>query len=155
MSARNETLERLQLIRGSPPEEPLRVLCHHDYLVGGMSISLDVKPDEALGQLLLTVGGPAPGLRVLDVVGPRPWIFSVKLADQRHEWEVDGLEALIDTLNIAYAPNPDVKALVQLGEWEDMLQVWALPKPTVSKLLAEEWFRPSNPVALERALAGA
>jgi len=40
-----------------------------------------------------------------------------------HEWEIDGLESLIDTLNRAFAPCR-VKALVLLGEWEDMLQVW-------------------------------
>ena len=46
-----------------------------------------------------------------------------------------------------------MKALVLLGEWEDMLQVWALPKLVVKQLLAEEWFRPSNTPGLTAALA--
>ncbi len=119
-----------------------------------MSISLDVKPDEALGQLLLTVGGPAPGLRVLDVVGSRPWTFSVKLANQRHEWEVDGLEALIDTVNIAFAPNPEVKALVQLGEWKTCFSCGRCPSRCRSCLQRSGFARP-NPISLERALARA
>jgi hypothetical protein len=152
MTPRAETLERLHLVRGAAPEEPLRFLCDRDYLVGGMSIAVDVKPDEALGRLLEAIGGIATTIRVLDVRGPRPWIFSLKLEGKEHEWEVDGLEALIDRLNVAFAAQPAVKALAQLGEWERMLQVWVLPKPLLAQLLEHEWFKPTNPRSLERAL---
>jgi hypothetical protein len=106
-----------------------------------MSIELDVKVDEALGPLLEAVGGPARTMKVLDIQGR---VFSVRLGPVQHEWELDGLESLVDTLNLAFAAAPEVKALVLLGEWEDMLQVWALPRPVVRTLLAHDWFRPSN-----------
>jgi hypothetical protein len=150
LESRAQTLERLQLLRKpQPPDEPLRTLCHHGYLSGGLSIALDVKIDEALGPLLETMGGAALMLRVLDIRGK---VFSVKLSEQQHEWEIDGLESLIDTLNRGFGAAPDVKALVLLGEWEDMIQVWAVPKGLVEQLLPLEWFKPSNPPGLKAAL---
>ena len=116
----------------------------------GLSIALDVKIDEALGPLLELMGGAAHQLRVLDIRGK---VFSVKLGQLQHEWEIDGLEALIDTLNRGFAASADVKALVLLGEWEDMIQVWAVAKPVVKQLLSLDWFRPSNPPGLKVALS--
>lgn len=149
MQTKAEQLADLKLLKKDrPPEEPLRALCHAGYLEGGLSIALDVKIDEALGPLLELIGGPARTLRVLDIQGP---VFSVKLGPVEHEWELDGLESLIDTLNRAFASS-EVKALVLLGEWEDMLQVWALPKMVVRQLMDREWFRPSNPPGLRAAV---
>ena len=145
MSQMTQHLTTLGLLRKEqPPDEPLRTLCHHGFLTGGLSIALDVKTDEALGPLLDEMGANRM-VRVLDIQG---LVFSVKLGAQEHEWEIDGLESLIDTLNRAFAPHPEVKALVLLGEWEDMLQVWALPKQVVASLWNEDWFKPSNPPGL-------
>ena len=150
MTNQTQRLEELQLLQKErPPQEPLRTLCHHGFLLGGLSIALDVKIDEALGPLLEAIGGPARTLRVLDIQGQ---VFSVKIGAVRHEWEIDGLESLIDTLNRGFSRSPEVKALVLLGEWEDMLQTWALPKPVVTALLKEEWFVPSNLPGLKAAL---
>ncbi len=150
MESRTQTLERLRLLRKpQPPDEPLRTLCHNGYLQGGLAIALDVKIDEALGPLLETMGGAAQTIRVLDIRGR---VFSVKLGAQEHAWEIDGLESLVDTLNRGFAGQGDVKALVLLGEWEDMIQVWALAKPVLQQLLALDWFRPSNPAGLKKAL---
>ena len=147
---RPEHLAALQLLKKErPPDEPLRTLCHHGYLVGGLSIALDVKIDEALGPLLALMGGPARTMKVLDIQGR---VFSVKLGAVQHEWDLDGLESLIDTLNRAFAGWADVSALVLLGEWEDMLQVWALPRPTVTALRVHDWFRPVNEPGLRVAL---
>jgi len=150
VESRGQTLERLQLLaKPQPPEEPLRILCHHGFLAGGLSIALDVKIDEALGPLLETMGGAAQTLRVLDIRGK---VFSIKLEAQQHEWEIDGLESLVDTLNRGFGASPEVKALVLLGEWEDMIQVWAVAKPVLRQLLPLDWFRPSNPPGLKAAL---
>ena len=150
MTNQTERLEQLQLLQKErPPPEPLRTLCHHGFLRGGLSIALDVKIDEALGPLLEAIGGPARTIRVLDIQGR---VFSVRIGAQQHEWEIDGLESLIDTLNRAFARSIEVKALVLLGEWEDMLQVWALPKPVVTGLLAEAWFVPSNVPGVKAAV---
>ncbi len=150
--AQNETLARLGLLRAAAPPDPLRTLCHHELLVGGVSIALDVKLDEALGPVLEAMGGDAPTLRVLDIRG-KPPVFSVKLGEVAHEWEIEGLEALIDTLNRAFKDHPQVKALVSLGEWEEMTQVWAVPKQRVRELLRCEWFKPPNRAALQAVLA--
>ncbi len=149
-AARADTLLALKLLaKPQPPDEPLRTLCHHGYLVGSRSIALDVKIDEALGPLLEVMGGAALTLRVLDIRGQ---VFSVKLGEKQHEWKIDGLESLVETLNRGFAPFPDVKALVLLGEWEDMIQVWALSKAVVPQLLPLDWFRPSNPAGLKAAI---
>ena len=115
-----------------------------------MSIALDVKIDEALGPLLEVIGGLARMIRVLDIQGP---VFSVRIGQQQHEWEIDGLESLIDTLNRAFADSAEVNALVLLGEWEDMIQVWAVGKPSLAGLLEHPWFKPSNPAGLKAALS--
>ena len=86
---------------------------------------------------------------MLDIQGR---VFSVRLGAQDHERELDGVETLIDTLNRTFAASAGVKALALLGEWEDMLQVWALPKDVARKLGRFEWFRPSPP-GLAAALA--
>lgn len=149
MATRADQLDALHLLRKGPvPDEPLRTLCHHGYLVGGLSIALDVKTDEALGPLLEEMGASRL-VRVLDIQG---LVFSVKLGAHQHEWEIDGLESLVDTLNRAFAGNSAVKALALLGEWEDALQVWVLPKAAAAKVSAYDWFRPSNPVGLSAAL---
>jgi len=99
---------------------------------------------------MLELTGEA-GLRVLDIRGH---VFSVRLDGKEHEWEIDGLEALIDTLNRRLAGRKDVKALVNLGEWEDMLQVWALPRDVVAELQKSDWFKPANPAGLKASLEG-
>ena len=153
LTDRTETLRQLKLLRGQPPDEPLRTLCHHDFLVGGLSIALDVRIDEALGPLLEAMGSAAPMLRVLDVRRGPPQVFVVKQSGVDHQWEVDGLETMIDTLNRAFASDPKVRALVLLGEWEDMIQVWAVGKPSLARLLDHGWFKPSNPAGLRAALS--
>lgn len=148
MTTAAQQLENLRLLRKErPPAEPLRTLCHHGYLKGGLSIALDVKIDEALGPLLELIGGAARTMRVLDIQGQ---VFSVKVGSTEHIWELDSLESLIDTLNRAFASSPEVKALALLGEWEDMLQIWALPKPMLPRLAEHPWFRPTNSVSLIR-----
>lgn len=134
--AQQRLLKKMQ-----PPDEPLRVLCHHGYLMGGLSIELDVKLDEALGPLLEVMGGPARTMKVLDIQGR---VFSVRIGRQLHEWEVDSLESLVDTLNVAFEREPEVKGLVFLGEWEDAQQVWAVSKNVLTELVKHPWFPPSR-----------
>lgn len=138
-------------MKGEAPDEPLRALCDHDFLVGGMSIAIDVKIDEALGPLLEAIGGGAPRIKVLDIQGTPP-VFTVVVGGQQHQWEIGGLEALADTLNQGFAADAGAKALVLLGEWEDMLQVWAVPKAALAELWRYDWFKPSNPKSLKRLL---
>ncbi len=112
-----------------------------------MSIAIDVKIDEAFGPLLEAIGGPAPMLKVEDITGD-PAVFTVLTGGKKHAWEIDSLAALLDTLNRGFGKDPSVKALVDLGEWEDMLQVWAVPKSALQTLRAHDWFKPSNPKGL-------
>lgn len=123
-------------------------MCDHEFLVGGMSIAIDVKIDEAFGPLLEAIGGPAPRIKVLDITGDPP-VFRVVVGGKEHHWEVGGLEALLDVLNRGFKAEPTVKALVSLGEWEDMLQVWAVPKAALAVLKLHDWFKPSNPAGLK------
>ena len=88
-------------------------------------------------------GGSAPRIRVLEIRGTPP-VFSVRIGKVAHVWEIDGLGTLVETLNLAFRDDAQAKELVLLGEWEDMLQVWAVPKALVGQLLGCDWFKPAN-----------
>ena len=152
------TLERLRLWRGSPAEAAgaphLPRLCAEGALEGGLSVALDVRPDEAFGALAAAAGGPARRLKVLDVRDrPEPRMVVSLGPDQSPEtWDVPDVRALVERLNALAAGEPRAHLVAVLGEWDDALQLWALPQSAVRALLKERDFRPENLAEL-RALA--
>ena len=146
------TLMRLQLLRGETPEEPLSLpkLCAEGALEGGLSVALDVRPDELFGALAVAVGGPARRLKVLDVRDrPSPRMV-VSLGGQTETWEVPDLAALVERLNARVARDPVARLTAVLGEWDDALQLWCLSRSALHALLVEREFRAENLAELRR-----
>lgn len=119
------------VVGDEPLPRSLRRACHDERLVGGLSLSLRALPDEVVGPLTYAMGGAARKLRVLDVRDGPPLMMEVAWATLHEKWDVEDVPALIHNLNSVFEAEGDVKTLVVLGEWEDMLQVWAVPKPRV------------------------
>ena len=57
--------------------------------------------------------------------------------------------ALVHNLNDLLREDPHGRAVAVLGEWEDMLQLWCLPKRQLAGLLREGSFEPRNRRQLE------
>ncbi|HYV48944.1 MAG TPA: hypothetical protein VFA20_28990 [Myxococcaceae bacterium] len=143
------TLLKLQLLKGEPPQEQVYLLrmCAEGSLVGGMSVALGVRPDELFGYLAALVGGVVRRLKVLDVRDePSPqMVMSYGPQETPVTWHVPNVRALVDHVNRLGAES----AVAVLGEWEDALQLWCLPRSALRELLQEPGFRPENLAELE------
>jgi hypothetical protein len=160
MGALRERLGRLGLLRrdasssdasslgegldeGEGPGALLR-LCEGGALEGGMSVALDVRPDELFGALCAAGGGRAREVRLVDV-RERPAIeLTVHFAGRDERWEVEGLEGLVHNLNDLLREDPRTRAIAELGEWGDALQLWCVEKRVLPRLLRERLFEPRN-----------
>lgn len=144
------TLRKLQLLRGETPEGPVHLLrmCAEGALVGGMSVALDVRPDEVFGHLASFLGGAVQRLKVLDV-RDEPGLQMVMSRGPQltpMTWQVPDVRALVDHVNGLGAE----RAVAVLGEWDDALQLWCLPRSALRALLREPQFRPENLAELKR-----
>lgn len=120
--------------RGALPRRLLQG-CHEGRLVGGLSIALGATPDEVVGPLTHAMAGAATRLKVHDVRTSRPMVMEVEWGELREKWELEGVEALVHNLNDLFRAAPAVKLVAVLGEWEDMLQLWALDRAALQRLL--------------------
>ncbi len=120
--------------RGALPRT-LLAACHGGRLDGALSISLRATPDEVMGALLHAQGGAARRVRLLDVRTTTPPVLEVGFDALHEKWEVEGVEGLIHNLNDLLRGEADARLLVVLGEWQDMLQVWALERAALRQLL--------------------
>jgi ethanolamine utilization protein EutQ (cupin superfamily) len=112
-----------------------------------------VTPDEALGPLVHAMGGAARRLRLEDVRASAPQVLEVSFGDLREKWEVEDVAGLVHNLNDLFRDEADVRLVCVLGEWEDMLQTWALPRDALRVLLeGRELDGASNAAMLRRLL---
>ncbi|MCI0574221.1 MAG: hypothetical protein L0Y66_26115 [Myxococcaceae bacterium] len=114
--------------RGEPEAVALLKLCHARLLEGGLSVALDVRPDELFGPLVAQMGGAARTVRVVDVRERPALELTVSFREHTERWEVEGLEGLVHNLNSLLAEEREVRAVAVLGEWEDALQLWCVPR---------------------------
>ena len=71
-----------------PGHQTLLVLCNDGLLDGGMSVALDLKPDELIGPLCERIGGKARTLKVLDARDdPEPELL-VDAGDGEEAWPI-------------------------------------------------------------------
>ena len=147
MEAVREKLSRLGLLRTADEHEApssLLALCNAALLEGGLSVALDVRPDELIGPLAIAIGDGGRNLKVLDARDePRPELI-VCLGGLEKTWTVGTLEALVEHLNELFRAEPEAKAVATLGEYEDALQLWVIDKAMLGRLLEEDFFRPLN-----------
>ena len=134
----------------SPVGGSFPALCHAGALAGGLSVASDVRPDEALGPLAGLLGGSAVRLKVLDVRDAPRRELDLHLEGETWTERVPDVAALVAILNARVALRSGVRAVANLGEWDDMLQLWCLPKAELLLLLGDPRFRPENRSALER-----
>src|SRR5262249_20987227 len=108
----------------------------------------DVRPDELFGALAALLGGPARKLKVLDVRDqPEPrMVVSRGPSLEPETWDVPDLPALVERLNALEGGG----LVAVLGEWDDALQLWCLPRAATRSLLQEREFRPENLDELRR-----
>jgi hypothetical protein len=150
-----ETLRARQLVTGTRPVRSLVRACHAGRLAGGLSVSLRATPDEVVGPLCHAVGGAARALKVLDVRGARPLELEVQWGEVHERWEVEDVAGLCHNLNDLFRAEPSTRAIAVLGEWEDMLQLWCVPRLDLPALLEGRVLEEARNVrALHRFAAG-
>jgi hypothetical protein len=138
------------LVPGEPPAMSLLRLCDAGLLQGGLSVALDVRPDELVGPLTQAMGGAARGFKLVDVRERRTLELHVLVGDLTERWEVEDLSALVHNLNDLYRDAPDVRAIAVLGEWSDSLQLLCVDKGALPRLMRQPFFTPVNVVYLAR-----
>ena len=146
MSLRTD-LERLGLLAPDaqvPANATLLVLCEAGALDGGLSIALDLRPDELFGPLSERIGGAAKGIKVLDVRDDPEVALVVDAGAGEEAWEVREARDLVERCNDAFRDDPTARAVAVLGEWEDMLQLWCVPKRALPALLRLPGFQAEN-----------
>lgn len=150
-------LKALGVLKGRPTKKArsLVQLCHGGKLRGGLSVALDVTPDEAFAPLIHAM--ELSGLRLLDVLRAPEGAtrLDVKLHDGSIEkWEVVGVEGLVHNLNDLCRLQPEAYPCAVLGEWDDMLQLWCAPREALLAGLNERWLDARNAVVLSAPPAG-
>jgi hypothetical protein len=147
MSLRSD-LERLGLLANGahvPPEaHALTALCDAGVLEGGLSIALDLRPDELIGPLCEGIGGRARLLKVLDVRDDPEVALIVDAGRGEESWDVRDPRDLVERCNEEFRDDAEACAVAVLGEWEDSLQLWCIPKRALSSLLRAPFFEAEN-----------
>jgi hypothetical protein len=143
---REAAAERVR--QGEPPHVSMLRLCDAGLLEGGLAVAYGVRADELVGSLTSAMGGAARRFKVVDVRERPVMELHVLAGDVSERWEVEDLSALVHNLNSLYRDAPDVRAVAELGEWEDALQLWCVDKRLLPRLLRQPFFAPRNAHAL-------
>jgi hypothetical protein len=132
-------------------ETSLVALCAVGALEGGLSVALDVRPDELLGPLCQRMGGAAQRLRVVEVRAA-PAELWVWVEEKEERWLVPDVPALARALNRCYRAAPAVRAIALLGEGDEAYQLWCIPKAALGVLLGEGLLQAENSEELSALL---
>jgi hypothetical protein len=124
-------------------------LCDAGALVGGLTVELDVRPDELMGPLCAALGGSATAVRAVDVVDGPPLRLSIHHRDHEETWELEDLYPFVMNLNDLLKQDRGARVAAILGEWEDALQLWCVEKKRLRWLLQQPWFFPRNRLELQ------
>jgi hypothetical protein len=127
-----------------PPGQQLIVLCDAGALDGALSVALDLRPDELIGPLCERIGGSARLLKVLDVREDPEVSLIVDAGHGEESWEVREPRDLVERCNEEFREDAEARAVAVLGEWEDSLQLWCIPKRALSSLLRAPFFQAEN-----------
>ena len=127
-----------------PPGQQLLALCDAGALDGGLSIALDLRPDELIGPLCERIGGSARLLKVLDVREDPEVALIVDAGRGEEAWEVREPRDLVERCNEEFRDDSEARVVAVLGEWEDSLQLWCIPRRALSSLLRAPFFQAEN-----------
>jgi hypothetical protein len=151
-------LQRLGLLAEGahvPPGQQLLALCDAGALDGGLSIALDLRPDELIGPLCERIGGSARLLKVLDVRDDPEVALIIDAGSGEELWDVREPRDLVERCNEEFRDDAETRAVAVLGEWEDSLQLWCIPKRVLSSLLRAPFFQAENRARLSALAPGA
>lgn len=151
-------LQRLGLLADGAhvsPGQQLPSLCDAGALDGGLSIALDLRPDELIGPLCERIGGSARQLKVLDVREDPEVALFIDAGNGEESWEVREPRDLVELCNEEFLEDAEARAVAVLGEWEDSLQLWCIPKRTLSSLLRAPFFQAENRARLSALVPSA
>ncbi len=141
-------LERLELLVDGahlpPGQQALVALCDAGVLEGGLTVALDLRPDELIGPLCERIGGAARSLKVLDVRDDPEVALVVDAGQGEETWDVREPRDLVERCNEEFREDLEARAVAVLGEWEDSLQLWCIPKRALSSLLRAPFFQAEN-----------
>ena len=126
------------------PDAALLKICDAGGLEGGLSVALDVRPDELVGALCAAIGGSARSLRVVDVRERPAFTLVIAFRGVEERWEVEDGRGLAHNLNDLLRDDRSARAVAVLGDWEDGLQLWCVPKARLAELREAPYFRPEN-----------
>jgi len=127
-----------------PPGQQLPALCDAGVLDGGLTVALDLRPDELIGPLCERIGGSARRLKVLDVREDPEIALIVDAGNGEEGWEIREPRDLVERCNEEFREDIEARAVAVLGEWEDSLQLWCIPKRALSSLLRAPFFQAEN-----------
>ena len=105
-----------QAFREGLPHLALLRLCDAGALIGGLTVDLDVRPDELVGPLTALVGGSAPKLRVTDVHDGPPLKLTVFFQDHEESWELEDLYPFVHNVNDLLKDDSRARVVAILGE---------------------------------------
>jgi hypothetical protein len=125
-------------------QQALVALCDAGVLDGGLTVALDLKPDELIGPLCERIGGSARALKVLDVRDDPEIALIVDAGNGEEGWEVRDSRDLVERCNEEFLEDAEARAVAVLGEWEDSLQLWCIPKRALPSLLRAPFFQAEN-----------
>ena len=152
-------LDRLGLLAEGahvpPGHQQLLALCDDGALDGGLTIALDLRPDELIGPLCERIGGAARTLKVLDVRDDPEVALLVDAGNGEESWEVRDPRDLVERCNDEFRDDTEARAVAVLGEWEDSLQLWCIPKSALSSLLRAPFFQAENRARLSALVPAA
>lgn len=135
--------------RPPPPHLVVLRLCNQGALDGGLTVALDVRPDELIGPLCTAVGGSARKVRIADVRERPVFELRIQYGEVEEPWEVEDLYALVQNLNDLLKDDRRARVIAILGEWDDALQLWCVKKEQLQRLLRQSYFAPRNRHQLE------
>ena len=138
-----------------PPGQQLPALCDAGVLDGGLTVALDLRPDELIGPLCERIGGSARRLKVLDVREDPEIALIVDAGNGEEGWEIREPRDLVERCNEEFREDIEARAVAVLGEWEDSLQLWCIPKRALSSLLRAPFFQAENRARLSALAPGA
>jgi hypothetical protein len=150
-------LQRLGLLSEGahvPPGQQLLALCDAGALDGGLSVALDLRPDELIGPLCERIGGSARLLKVLDVRDDPEVALIIDAGNGEELWDVREPRDLVERCNEEFRDDAETRAVAVLGEWEDSLQLWCIPKRVLSSLLRAPFFQAENRARLSALAPG-
>ncbi|HTS81925.1 MAG TPA: hypothetical protein VMH40_15085 [Myxococcaceae bacterium] len=125
-------------------QQALAALCDAGILEGGLTVALDLKPDELIGPLCERIGGAARNLKVLDSRDDPEVALLVDAGEGEELWEVREPRDLVERCNEEFRNDVEAKVVAVLGEWEDSLQLWCIPKRLLPALLRAPFFQAEN-----------